>query len=300
MSVYRDTVGTVTFTHPIGTDLTATVKDSSGTVLYTSGAIPSVAGVYTLDVPWTLTEYDVALTITWSDGGTFSRTQNLDVVTPILSLAQLKAVFVDSGEVPTDAELFDLEQAVRAQVETFTRQSFGYSVGTQQYVGNGGKSLALKQRLVRLDSFDGGWFQSTTDVPVPPGVGVSFDGYSLTLDPNQFLTVKESPPIEFMNYVTNGVIQVPDWYIKAFNTGATFTISGVWGWSEVPYEVQEAAKLLVNDYASLDVSYRDRYLDSVKIQQDTWLYNPGAYRGTGNARADMLLGKYRRSGMVII
>lgn len=300
MSVYRDTNADVVFEHPFQGPLTATVyRDGNSTPVKVVPGIANQSGRFTLGLTYRETQFDGRLKIVWtgteSDSTAFTRSSYVDVVTPILSLSDIRGVFLsvdpDSIADTTDTELSELEVAVRLAVQAYCRQSFGYSEGTRTYVGNGSKTLALKERCSRLDTFGGGW---------PGQVSVSDDGWSLYLDPNQFLTVRESPPIEFLNYVTNGVIQVPDVYIKAFNTGETFTLTGVWGYEVVPSEVQEAAKLLVVDFAANDSTYRDRYLLTVKAQQDTITYHPGAFRGTGNARADLLLGKWRRSGMVII
>jgi hypothetical protein len=83
--------------------------------------------------------------------------------------------------------------------------------------------------------------------------------------------------------------------------GTQYTLHAEWGYDAVPDEVQEAAMLLANDYASHEVGYRDRYLQILKIQQDSLTYHNAAFRGTGNARVDLLLGGFRRqNGMIVL
>lgn len=314
MSVYRDTAGTVSFKHPIGTPLTATFTDATGAVVDTQTGIASVAGVYTAQVKWQLTQYDAQYRITWTDGSGFSRTQSFEVVTPIVDLSELRTIWTD-GSNPTDDEVAEVEQAVRAVVQTYTGQPFGYSVGTQNYIGNGSGKFLLKQRVNKLMGALGGWSFYPSDYIDPNGntnlngelnldrCAVIEDGWTFLIEWPQYLTVKESPPMELINLAPSedGTIRVPRRFYARKDEGVQYSIYAEWGYAEVPDEVQEAAMLLANDYITNDSQYRDRYLEILKIQQDSFTYHPGAFRGTGNARADLLLGPYRRqTGMIIL
>lgn len=292
MSVYRDTNSNVVFEHPHAGPLTAFVyREGVVEPILTATNLTPTSGVYTLPLTWVETASDGKLTITWSDADDFERSQVVDVVTPLVPLSRLRTLF--EGESKGDGDLAELENTVRVFIETYCGQRFGRFVGTRQFVGTGGNKILLDQRLEKITAFSGGW---------KGAVKASGDGFALIIIPENLLGVKEAPPEEFMNYASGhgGVIRIPDWYIKNFNKGTVYTVTGTWGYENVPDEVQEAAMLLANDFSCNEVLYRDRYLESVKIQQDTIVYHPGAFRGTGNARADMLLGKFRRSGMVII
>lgn len=290
MSVYRDTAASVTFEHPHPGPLVATLYREGVTApLRTVTNISPVLGKYTLALTWEETKFDGKLSVTWSDADDFERTQPVEVVTPIVSLPRLRTLF--PGENKSDAELAELEQTVRVFIQAYTGQSFGFSEGARTFVGTGGNKILLDQRLNKITAFSGGWAAS-----VKPGA----DGFSLHLVPEDMLTIKQAPPEELINFQTDGVIRIPSYWIKRFNVGATYVVTGEWGYAAVPDEVQEAAMLLANDFSCSEVIYRDRYLESIKIQQDTITYHPGAFRGTGNARADLLLGRYRRNGMVII
>jgi hypothetical protein len=291
MSVYRDTAANAVFEHPYPGPLTATLyREGVTEPLREVAGISPVGGKYTLPLTWQDTQFDGNLSIEWwNETDDFSRFQTIEVVTPLVSLARLRTLF--DGESKTDAELAELESTVRVFIQAYTGQSFGYRVGSYEFIGTGSKTIALPQRLSKLTAFSGGW---------KANLSLSNDGFSIYVAPETLLTVKEAPPEEYLTYVTNGVIRVPEYYIKAFNKGALYTVTGTWGYDVVPDEVQEAAMLLANDFSCSETLYRDRYLESIKIQQDTITYHPGAFRGTGNARADLLLGKYRRNGMVII
>lgn len=320
MSVYRDTQGSVTFSHPIASALTATVKDAAGVVQYTSDPISSfpdftVPGqnLFTLDVPWTLTQYDADYTITWSDGADFSREQSFRVVTPIVSLDRLVAVYPD--QYAPFGDLQDLERLVRHVIETYCGQSFGYSVGTQTYVGTGTGKIILKQRANKLLGALGGYGMYPSDWVAPDGstnlngelnlerVSIIESGWSLLFNWPAYLDVREAPPMELIQFAPaqDGTIRVPRRVWKERDKGVQYQIDASWGYEVVPDDVQQAALLLANDYITGDSDYRDRYLSILKIQQDSFTYHPGAFRGTGNARADLLLGPYRRqTGMIVL
>lgn len=309
MSVYRDTEGTVIFNHPIGAALTASVVSDAGQTPWVSDPItPTSGGTYTLTIPWQLTEYDAKLTITWTDGNGFSRVQATKVVTPLLTTAQLTDVFTGSGTT-FDGDLTEVEATVRAVIETYCGQPFGYSVGSREYIGNGSGKFILNERCASLTGILGGW----SFVPAGPGnengelnlerAGLIQDGWTVLIQWPEYLTIKECPPMELINFAPSqdGTIRVPRRFYAQRDLGVHYTLNGAWGYEVVPEEVQEAAALLVNDYAAGDSEYRDRYLSILKIQQDSFTYHPGAFRGTGNARADLLLGPFRRqSGMIIL
>jgi hypothetical protein len=151
--------------------------------------------------------------------------------------------------------------------------------------------LPLPARLISLTSLSG------FEVPV----SIVGDGWYLAPEGGGAYI----PPVKSDNDGTNnsqiaginhkfGVpIRVPSW----MRQGAGFLrqdyyITGTWGWKFVPSEVKEAARLLVNDFASGDTIYRDRYLTSMTAADWRIQFNSGAFAKTGNVRADQLLSNY--------
>jgi hypothetical protein len=291
MSVYRDTNASVVFEHPHPGPLTATVY-RDGISLTAFEDLTPTDGKYTVPLAWQQTAYDGTLSIVWTDTTdiTFERTQEVEVVTPIASFSRLRTIF-DDANVPS-GDLADIEASVRVVIESYTGQKFGYfGKGSRNIRGTGAQRVLLDTRLNRLTSING---------VLPNTVRVGADGYSLIVSNDVLLELREAPPEEFIPD-DNGVIRVPAWYVKNFNASATYTVTGEWGYAAVPEDIQEAALLLANDYITGDSGYRDRYLEILKIQQDSFTYHPGAFRGTGNARADLLLGPYRRkTGMTLL
>lgn len=291
MSVYRDTNANVTFEHPFPGPLTAKVY-RGGELILTSGSLMPTAGIYTLGLTWKETQFDGDLEIRW-EGGTledpFVRTTLVSVITPLVPLSKLQTLFSDTNW--TDAELSELEEKTRVFIESYTGQSFGYLSATYAVVGSGEQRLLLPRRLIKFSAISGG---------IPSYFTLASDGWQLLIRSKNYLEIKEAPPEEFSQAWTHGVIVVPEVYWRKFRSGAEYLITGEWGYYTVPADVQEAAMLLANDFACGDSIYRDRYLELIKAGDWNMKFSPGAYRGTGNARADQLLDKYRRTGMVII
>jgi hypothetical protein len=294
MNVDRDSNATVVFEHPFEGPLTAFVYRGDSLIM-TSDPIMPAAGRYSINLTFRETQFDGELIVEWRglDGPlAFLRKQSVNVVTPLVPITRLRTLFHDTNW--TDAELRELENTVRIFIESYTGQTFRYELTTVNLTGTGEKRVALPKRLIKLNEISGG----------PVGYfSISTDGWYLYIGNKNLLTIKEAPPEEYLEgttFMTHGVIVVPDSYWKQFRVGAQYTIDGEWGYYSVPEDVQEAAMLLANDYACGDNLYRDRYLTTIKSSDWNMTFNQGAYRGTGNARADSLLEPYRRQGMIII
>lgn len=291
MSVYRDTNASVTFEHPFPGPLVATVYRKGFSILVSDPIMP-VAGRYTLPLTYKETQFDGPLDIAWENvDEEFLRTTSVNVITPLVPLSRLQTLFEDTNW--TDSELSELENTVRVYIEAYTGQSYGYEVATHVVTGSGEKRVALPKRLIKATEIAGGPATFFT---------VSNNGWYLYINHKTLLTIKEAPPEEAGQniWVTHGVITVPDVYWKQFRIGAQYSITGEWGYYTVPDDIQEAALLLANDFACGDSIYRDRYLKTMKAGDWNLGYSDGAYRGTGNVKADQLLEPYRRNSMVVI
>lgn len=292
MSVYRDTNADVVFEHPHPGPLTATVY-RNGINILEAGPVVSVAGRYTLPLTYKETQFDGQLDVVWtSSDELFTRTMSVDVITPLVALSRLKTLFKDTNW--TDPELAELENSVRIFIQSYTRQTYGYELGSYSVTGTGESRVALPRRLIRPTNISGG--------PPAQYFTVSNNGWYLYMGNKNWLTIKEMPPDEFIDniQVVSGVIHVPDAYWKQFTAGARYTITGEWGYYTVPEDVQEAAMILANDFGCGDSLYRDRYLDAVKASDWNLGFDAGAWRGTGNARADQLLNPYKKDMIIII
>ncbi len=289
--IYRDTNSTVVLDHPVAGPLTAEVFRGSELILGPE-AVSKVDGKFSLLLTYEQTKYDGPITIVWKTTN-FEKTTKENVVTPIVSLERINSLFSTDQTVQ---ELRDLEEAVRTIIESYTQQSFGYFVGKYLVQGTGSKTLALPQKLLKLNGItsDGQMLYSVDAFSYG-------DGWYLESSRDNYLTIKMAPPEELLPYVVSGVIHVPDSYYKSFYDNASYVIDGEWGYLSVPEDVQHAALLLANDYACNESVYRDRYLKMVKSASDNQLqFHNAAFAGTGNVRADQILRLYKRNSMAII
>jgi hypothetical protein len=310
MEIYRDSTGAVTFEHPYAGITQVVVYDDSdllsnpavtplATLTATDGLSQS-AGVWTVNLPWTLTQFDRTLRLRWQDTvaapNQFSRDTVVEVVTPIVSPKSIAALpsYINANLGPGD--LAEVESKVRGAIQAFTRQNFGYFAGTKAIMGTGQPYLKLPQRLVEFDSLSGVGVNTTVQF------SISGDGWYLTAPDYSIYEIKEAPPEEYQIFnqqLTDGVVRVPSAY-SSFQGHVSYAVAGKWGYLNVPSPVREAALLLAEDYAAQDVVYRDRYVENISATDWTIDYNPLAYTGTGNARADALLEPYRGNLMEII
>jgi len=257
------------------------------TTLGATGAAPD--GFYTATIPLFLCQFDSTLYIHYdvtylepADSNTYtvSKIFPVDVVTPILTKAEIKDVW----DTATDEEVVTIEKAVRHVIQAYTGQEFGRYIGSYQVKGTGGTSLGLPRRLLTIDTFNG--------AEATPGLfAIESGGYTLRWYPWGVPPVKAD--YYGLHMHTGGVIHNPN-HVKwqTFSSTATYEVAGHWGWENVPAAVKEAAKLLVNDYACADSQYRDRYLVSMTAADWRIQFHSGAYLRTGNVRADQLLSDY--------
>jgi hypothetical protein len=300
MEIYRNELANVDLKVPVtavnGTfDVTAY---EGSTLLHTFPTVTQIPGGYRVTLPFSLVQSDKSIQIRWkfdyvesSVTKNYSHTTSIDVVTPYVTLDEIKAA-IPEAEQFTDAELIRLERRIRGVIDTFTGQSFGRYVGTREVIGSGDEELKLSDRLVLLDNITGANIIYSDDGIASPGLYTSRgDGWYVGF----------SAPIPTGDYVFENVIRDPDsLYKRGFRDNVVYTITGTWGWDDVPAEVKEAALILCEDELCPQAEYRDRYLKS--ISGDGWRYefNPNAYYGTGSVIADQLLEPFRRSTMTVI
>lgn len=72
-----------------------------------------------------------------------------------------------------------------------------------------------------------------------------------------------------------------------------FVVTGEFGWPVVPLDIQEAARLLIDDLSCNKLQYLSRYIKEYKTDQFTIKYEDLAWRGTGNMMVDNILSGYQ-------
>lgn len=300
MEIYRNELANIDLKVPVtainGTfEVTAYEGD---TLLYTFPTVNAITGGYRVTLPFSLVQVDKSIDIRWkfdyseaSVTKTYQYLTNVDVVTPYVTLDELKSSIPESAQF-SDEELKRLERRIRGVVDNYTGQSFGRYVGTREVIGAGDHELRTQDRLVYLDNITGANIVYSEDGIASPGLyTVRGDGWYVGF----------STPIPNGDYVFENVIRDPDSvYSRGFRDNVVYTVTGIWGWEDVPAAVKEATLILCEDELCPQSEYRDRYLKS--ISGDGWRYefNPNAYYGTGSVMADQLLDPFRRSTMTVI
>jgi len=277
--VYRDKPAKAYLEHSFNKPLTATVYRANNAVGSINRPVTSVNGIHSVDITYEDTQYDGEIYIYWS-GENFERKTNVTVVSPIVPFNRLKTLFPDRDG---DEEFFfELESSVRLIIESFTGTKFEYFKGIIK-VPASGSALMLPVRAIDV-----------YQIPGLPSFRVSPNGRVVIGMNEQYLGIKEAPPEEF-SFTTHGVITVPSWY-RRIQTGNIYDVYGEFGYLNIPEDVQEAALLLANDFACNDGIYRDKYIQTAKTELTNYVFANQAFTGTGNARVDSLLSKYKVDG----
>lgn len=212
----------------------------------------------------------------------YNLTKQIEVVSPYLEKWEISAIL---GPQNAGRE-WEVEKSVRHIINTYCQQKFHYSEKTLEVAGKGDETLRLPERLIRLDSLTSEYRTYNTAAFAPSG-----DGWFLRTSANRLETIKQMPSEQSLDL--GPVITTPyTAYYHGFHPAIKYSITGAWGWQQVPEPVREAAKLLINDYACEDSLYRDRYLKSINAADWRLEFVSGAYRRTGNVRADQLLAPY--------
>lgn len=278
-------------------DVTVSVD---GVVVFSVTTITSDANGLSFTLPFFLVDSDSELEIHWTfnyieEGITYQYDEytTASVVTPILPLSEIKTIV---GSEFTDAQVEELESAVRYIIQAHTGQFFGKFIGKKWVSGSGETYLRLPSRLISLTSINdniywneglavrgSGWYLQSKAYGVP-SIRADFDGYH------------ENP------WSGKAPIIAPNSKnLFNFIEHAEYTIDGTWGWRSVPEQVKQAAKLLINDYACGDNNYRDRFLTSMTAADWKIQFHEGAFSNTGNVRANQLLAEFvLRRGWVVI
>lgn len=276
---------------PVSDSMTVHIK-KNGESIFEVSAIVYDQGKFSFTLPFFLSQEDAEYEIAWKfdyeeNGTTYSydKSTYVSVVTPYVSFSTLTELFGDELE---DFEIKTAERAVRTVINAHCGQSFGRTTGVKVAVGEANNSLALPARLISFDSVALG----------SPGLELhgtyNVDGDGWYLSPVLFGADEYNIKADVTDYTSvNGVIYNPyGRQAGVFNKGTRYSITGTWGYEQVPEAVAEATKLLVNDYASYDTTYRDRYLTSLTSPDWRIQFNSGAFARTGNVRADQLLSDY--------
>lgn len=296
MDILKGYSGTTSFVVPAGLTNATYETKVDGVVVGTTGNAAISGSVAEATLPYKAVSKEgqvtVELSFIWqSENYTLVNTEY--VYTPILPLHEIGDI-IDSGD---EAEQRAIEMSVRHIIQAHCGQTFGNFVGKRKITGGGDAYLRLPQRLMSFTTINGseywqnsialrggGWYLVFKNYGVPT-IRADFDGWHE--DPYANSSVPIMPPRVRQHFL--------------FTMHREYEIDGSWGWISVPSQVEEAARLLVNDYACGDSNYRDRFLTSMTAADWRIQFHDGAFSNTGNVRANQLLAEYvLRRGWTVI
>jgi hypothetical protein len=253
-------------------------------------------GTYVVNIPYSLANRNKTLKIQWeySIGGTaVVRSDIVFVVTPYVDFNHVQDLgfSTDSSDpgYKSYKELLKAERYARKQIEQYTDQKFFLYDDTQVVYGYDSDTLPLTAKINALhtltmnDTLLLDNINNINNWNFP--VQISESGYGIR--------VNRAGLVDNTVYTANGMVppSIHD-YSGLFNSGVPYKVTGRFGWSEVPDNVELAAIELMKDYFSKDTTWKNKYVKSISTFDWDFEYTGDAYTGTGNAFADNLLADY--------
>jgi hypothetical protein len=253
-------------------------------------------GTYVVNIPYSLANRNKTLKIQWeySIGGTaVVRSDIVFVVTPYVDFNHVQDLgfSTDSSDpgYKSYKELLKAERYARKQIEQYTDQKFFLYDDIQVVYGYDSDTLPLTAKINALHSLtmnDTLLLDNINNInnwnfPVQ----ISESGYGIR--------VNRAGLVDNTVYTANKIVppSIHD-YSGLFNSGVPYKVTGRFGWSEVPDNVELAAIELMKDYFSKDTTWKNKYVKSISTFDWDFEYTGDAYTGTGNAFADNLLADY--------
>ena len=280
LDIYGDTADPGSVSATISNEFTETVAPEGPDTTSVPGAerwAVTIGFAHTQDVGEIKVVWEVTI-----DGNSATKTDYFDVVVPLISLSDIRNEISANPVEMTDDQLARVESKVRSFIESYTNQQFAPKHETL-LVRTESPAITLPKRLLRLH---------TDSVINSYPYRIENDGWVLNLLTPSYVEYPGViyPPPAYD--IKRDAFEVYSRSPRRYKTDRTVQIDGYWGWDRVPVPVQEAAYLLVQDFLSNDSIYRDKYLTSMTAADWRIQFNSGAWRGTGNARADQLLMNY--------
>jgi len=271
--------------------------------------------ILTYTLTGTFLEYDKSYPVTIYESVTVSGVQdirgdivlqdNLDIVRPYVDPETL-------GTTPTEiAEYVEYEKLARTIIDSVVG-GFYYKRTYLEVVGQGTDYIPLWDKTHKILTVHEN-AELVYDSSEDPAALASYN-YLITKDK----TAITKDPVELVKAVNRAErkpARIPLGYsdsISLFDTedsGNVQTISGGVGFAEgtdyvilletgykvVPYDIQDATKMLINDIKCGRLDYYKRYVKAYSTEQFKIEYDKRLLDGTGNILVDKILDKYRNN-----
>lgn len=266
-------------------------------------------GTYSVSIPRAITDRNRNLKIIWryNVGGSNTAHKTLcDVVTPYVSFAEA-IEDLNLGTDPSDPnyktyhQLRMSEKYARKIIENYTGQQFYLYNDTAVVYGAGTNILPLSFKLNAIHKLYADDYLLVDNISDPE---VNNWNYEPIISETGFgIRINEAELLDNTVYVANGLVPptINDYgYQGAFRKNVRYKIEGKFGWSKIPDNIEEAAIILIGEYFSKDVTWRNKYIQNLQSFDWQFEYTDDVFKGTGNLYVDQLLQPYVITSMLVV
>lgn len=214
------------------------------------------------------------------------KVDHFSVVVPLVELDDMRFEL----ELPeaTDSQLIMGERRVRKIIEAYTNQTFAPTNEVLVVRSIGDQYLRLPKRAIAVQDI------------VDTRSAIPWTGYELR---NDGWSLKRTSGYYYDTVTVTAPIYVPYQYggpVRGWPSGVDWQITGLWGWTQVPSAVREAAMALLEQRMCGQTQYRDNYMASMKASDWRFDFFQESSFGTGNVVADQLLADYQAVRAAVI
>lgn len=264
------------------------------------------AGLYVVNVPYSLTNRNKTLNFRWEytvGGNAIVKEHLVFVVTPYTDLTQstnelgLSTDYTDPNYV-TYKELRAAEKYARKIIEDYTGQEFYLYDDTFTVYGSDSDVLPLPYKINSLHSL-----HANDLLLVDNLANVNNWNYSTQISESGFgIRINRANMLDNTVYTANGMVppSINDTYYGVFRNSVPYQVYGRFGWDKVPDNVELACIELMKDYFAKDKTWKNKYVKNIQTFDWQFEYSDDATKGTGNLYADQLLSSYVISSMVVV
>ena len=264
-------------------------------------------GTYQVILPLNLTTRQRSFKLNWLymvNNEVITHTSYTDVVVPYVDISEV-IQDLNLGLDPSDPnyktyhELIMAEKYARKVIENYCGQQFSLYDDVQVAYGAGTDILALPFKLAELHELYADDYLLVDNVH-----NINNWNYVPIISESGFgIRVNTQSMMDNTVYVANGLVPptINDLsHHGVFRNGVRYRIQGKFGWADVPDNIEEAATILIKDYFSKDVNWKNKYITNISTFDWDVEYSGDVFRGTGNLYVDQILQPYVITGMVVI
>ena len=202
--------------------------------------------------------------------------EGIDVVKPYCDITSVKTKLGI-----TTAQTIQCEKIARKIIES-EAGNFDFVRKQKEVYGMGMDYLPLDEPIQKL------YYLYENGELIYDYEDANLQDYKISVDKTSIVTA--SSPVNKMEYQRVW----RDRYLDTdFTNGFDYLIDADFGYKNVPEDIQEACELLVQDIASNNLKYVNRYITEFDNNEFKIKFSDGFQSGTGNMIADKILSRYK-------